>query len=600
MYHSLSIMSNAEEMDSCVLNTQEINEDSKKRSFNESQNASWNESQDFRLIVEGDESMTDKVKLMEDEDKTNLQKSADSQQITDTSQTDDKVMAAKPNEEIKNIGDAKIIIEDEKVGNVTSNINDSERKDELSDEDEIIQATPPQNHSPSRKGVDITTSLKRKVESLDEPPAKIARTISMEDTANTEKQLEEEESRQSGGSDDSYQDLFKNIDRHVVIEETQDPSNQEFIQNSLASPHERATIDDDKTEKPHRSEQAVDQPKEEVFSEKCCSVEKDENLNVSAKLTDVSANDSIIVNVNSINESDSQVEDNDLSIDTKRDADSTLAAIDEKSAKEALDETNKSGKIENMEVEIEQTNSTEKTVDKDEDKEISSSQTKLRTSVELIYEGASQTGARDDKEKSKLKVVQIDEDEKIVDSSAEVIYDGKSSKHEPEVVEIADESREENERTRPGLFQDSEEGSEVQTMGKNSFENKSDSDFSYKESMKESSLDSKPPTMQDSRMVNGNLESKKNDNPDQTLSVESDTFSCDTIFTKADSNIDSLKKLDNIKNSSFLFRDPDNIEVISLSDNDTSNVEEKSKSELIHNSAPVKTVQVEGTINITL
>ncbi|XP_029162518.1 uncharacterized protein LOC114934067 [Nylanderia fulva] len=588
-------MSNSEEPDTCVLDTQEINkgidEDSKKRGTNESQNASWNESQDFRLVVEGDESMTDNVKLVEDKD-INLQKS-DSQQIANTSQTDDKTMAAQPlNEEIRHIGDEKA----EEAGDVTSEIKDSDKKDELSDEDEIIQATPPQNHSPSRKGIDIATSLKRKAGSFDEPPAKIARTISVDNVENPEKQPEEEESHQSGGSDDSYQDLFKNMDKHEIIEETQDPSNQEFAQNSLASSQERATIDNDKTEKPRHSEQAADQS-EEVFSEKCCNAGKDENLNVSSKLTDVSANDSILVNANSINESDLQVKDHDLSTEAKRDADSTLVTLDEKSATETLEE--RSGKVEDMEAsfdesnKIEQTNCTGKTVEKDENKEISSSQTKLRSSVELIYEGASQASAGDDK---KLEVVQIDEDEKTVDTSAEVIYDGKSSKQEPEVVEIVDESREENDKTRPGFFQDSGEGSEVQTLGKSSFENKSDSDFSYKESMKESSLDSRPLT--DSRMVNGSLESKKNDNPDQTLSVESDTFSCDAIFTKADSKVDSVKKLDNIKSGAFVFRDPDNIEIINLSDNDTSNAEEKSKSEPVHNSAPVKTIQMEREIGL--
>lgn len=584
-------MSNPEEMDSCVLDTQEINkdanEDLKRKSFNESQNASWNESQDFHLIDEG-ESMTERGKLVEDKDLAGRQESADPQQILETLQTDDKVTAAN-DEEVKNIGEGKVI-ENEKVGNVSSDVNDSERKDELSDEDEIIQATPPShNHSPSKKGIDIT-SLKRKAGSFEEPPAKIARTMSMEDTASIEKQSEEEESRQSGGSDDSYQDLFKNIDRQVVIEETQDPSNQEFTQNSLASPLERTTIDDDKTEDPRHSEQEVDQQKEEVFSEKCCSMEKDENLNVSAKLTDVSANDSTVVNVNSINESDLQVIDGDLSIEAKRNADSTIVVVDEKSATETSNETDRSVKVKDTEPpfeessKIEQTNCIEKTIDKDEE-ETSSSQTKTRISVELIYEGASQTAKVIDEDKSKLEVVQIDEDgEKIVDSSAEVIYDGKNAKPEPEVVEIV----EDEERTRPGFIPDSGEGSEVQTVEKSS------TDFSYRESMKESSLDSRPPTTDNRTMVNGSLESKKNDN-DVTLSMESDTLSnydASSIFTRVDSNVDNAKKLDNIKSNSFVFRDPDNIELISLSDNDTSNVEEKSKSDLIHNSAPIKTVQV--------
>lgn len=594
-------MSNPEEMDSCVSTTQETyenakEEDAKKKSFNENQNASWGESQDFCLVVEGDESMTERENLSIDED-ANRKDSAEQsnlQQIPDASQTDDKVVIAN-DEEVKNIGDEKIM-ENESVGNVFSDVNDSEKKNELSDEDEIIQATPPQNHSPSRKGtgnIDIT-NLKRKAESIDEPPAKVARTVSMEDTADTEKRLEkeEEESRQSGESDDSYQDLFKNIDKHVVIEETQDPTNQEFTQNSLASPLKSTTIDDDKTQNPRHSEQVNQQ--EEVFSEKCYSMEKDENLNVSAKLTDVSANDSTIVNINSINESDSQVEDSDLPIEAKKNADSTVAV--EKSATETLDETDRSVKdtetIFDENNKVEHTNCIEKTAD--DDKKISSSQIKLRTSVELIYESASLI-ADSEKKKSKPEVVKIDEDEgdKIVDSSAEVIYDPVNTKPEPEVVVIIDDSHEDIEKTHSGLVPDSGEGSEVQTVEKSSI------DCSYKStgSMKESSLDSRPPTT-DNRMVNGSLESKKADN-DVTLSIESDTFSGydAPIFTKAD-NVDNMKKLDNV--NSFVSRDPlDNIvnqsrELIILSDTDTFNVEEKSKSDLINNSAPTKTVQVQS------
>lgn len=589
-------MSNSEEMDSCVSDTQETykNVNPNKKSFNE--DASWNESQDFHLIVEGEESMTERTKFsMENEDinRQDSAKQSNLQQIPDTSQIDDKIMATN-DEEIKNVKDGKIM-ENESMGNVFSNVNDSEGKDELSDEDEIIQATPPQNHSPPKKGADNVdiTSLKRKAESIDEPPAKIARTVSIENIADTEKRLEEEEvNRQSDGSDDSCQDLFKNIDKNVVIEETQDSTSQEFTQNSLASPLKNTT-NDNKMQNPCHSEQINQQ--EEVFSEKCCNMEKDENLNVSAKLADVSGNDSIIVNVNSIHESDSQVEDNDLPSEVKRNADSTVTV--ERSTTETLDEMDKPVKVKDTETIFDESNKVEHPnyIKKTADSKETSSQVKLRTSVELIYEGASQI-ADDEENKSKPEVVEIDDDEgdKIVDSSTEVIYDRKNTKPEPEVVEIIDDSREDSEKIRPGFAPDSGEGSELQVMEKNSFENKSSIDFNYKstESMKESSLDSRPP-MTDNKMVNGSLESKKADN-DVTLSMESDTFSgCDApIFTKADSNLDNIKKSDNVKNNSFVFRDPDNIELINISDNDTSNVEEKSKSDLIHHNTSIKTVQV--------
>lgn len=589
-------MSNSEEMDSCVSDTQETyknaNEDSNKKSINE--DASWSESQDFHLIVEGDESMTERTKLsMEDGDaeQQDSAKQSNLQQIPDTLQTDDKIIATN-DEEIKNVRGGKII-ENESLGNVFSDVNDLERKDELSDEDEIIQATPPQNHSPPKKGagnIEIT-SLKRKAESMDELPAKIIRTVSMENIADTEKRLEEEEevSRQSVESDDSCQDLFKNIDKNVVIEETQDPTNQEFTQNSLASPLE-STTDDNKTQNPCHSEQTNQQ--EEVLSETCCNMEKDKNLNVSAKLADVSDNDSIIVNANSMHESDLQIEDNNLSSEVKRNADSTVTV--EKSTTETLDEVNKSVKQKNTETflsennKFEHTNCTKKTAD--DGKEFPS-RVKLRTSVELIYESMSQT-ADNDENKSK-EVVEINEDEgdKIVDSSTEVIYDRKNTEPELEIVEIIDDSCEDSERIRPKCALDSGEGSEIQV----SFENKSNIDFNYKstESMKESSLDSRPP-ITDNKM-NGSLESKKTDN-DVTLSIESDAFSGydAPIFTKVDSNGDNIKKSDNVKSNSFVFRDPDNIELINISDNDPSNVEEKSKSDLIHNDTSAKIVQVQA------
>lgn len=591
-------MSNSKEMDSCVSDTQETyknanKENSDKKNFNE--DASWNESQDFHLIVEGDESMIERTKLSIEDEDVNRQDSAEQsnlQQIPDTSQIDDKIMAIN-DEEIKNVRDEKIM-ENESMGNVFSNVNDSQRKDELSDEDEIIQATPPQNHSPPKKeadNVDIT-SLKRKAESINEPPAKIARTISMENIADTEKQLEEEEvNRQSDGSDDSCQDLFKNVDKNVVIEETQDPTSQEFTQNSLASPLE-STTDDNKTQNPCHSEQINQQ--EEVFSEKCCNMEKDENLNVSAKLADVSDNDSITGNVNSIHESDSQIEDNDLPSKVKRNADSTVTV--EKSTTATLDEMDKPVKVKDTETTSDDSNKVEHTnyIKKIVDSKETFSQVKLRTSVELIYEGASQI-TDNEENKTKPEVVEIDDDEgdKIVNSSTEVIYDRKNTKPEPE-VEIIDDSREDRKRIRPGFAPDSGEGSELQIMEKNSFENKSSIDLNYKstESMKESSLDSRPP-MTDNKMMNGSFESKKADN-DVTLSMESDTFSgCDApIFIKADSNLDNIKKSDNVKSNSFVFRDPDNIELINISDNDTSTVEEKSKSDLIHHSTSAKTVQV--------
>lgn len=598
-------MSNPEEANSCLLDTQETYYEGANESqfeVSETQNTNLNESQDFRLVdSEGDESIGQEIKRTRDGE-ANPQKLVEQQEISEVPQSkvDNDIIT---NEEDKTIMSEKVI-ESETIGKIEGNVSDelceTEKKDELLDEDEIIQGTPPQSYSPSRKvgSVDVT-SLKRKARAIEEPPAKIARTTSLEDITNVKKQLEEEESHQSCESDDSY-DMFKNIDRNVIIEETQEPTNLEFTQNSLKmhAEHETETTDD-KDQELHTDH--INQQQDEAFSEKCCNMEKDENLNVSAKLTDISANDSTIAIVNSTNENDSQLEDNNLSVETKQDVTSTNVIAEEKSSIGTLGTDIETKFVKNIEKisdennQLEQLNcikSTEKTVDNN-DEEVLSSQRKLftksRISIELVYEGANRT-VDDSESKSKPQVVQIDDDgEKIVlDSSAEMTYAGQNTKTRPEVVEI-DDSHEDGEKIVLGSLKTN---CEIQTMDKSNCESKSSTsiDFSYKsmESMKESSLDSK---LTEKKLVNGSTESKKSDT-DVTLSLDSDTFSgCDeqilpmVINTKTH----NTKKIDSIKSNSFISKDVDNIELINISDNETSNVEEKNKSDLIYNS---KTVQV--------
>lgn len=569
--------------------------------ISESQSISLNESQDFRLVdSEGDESM-ERMKQTQDK-KANPQKSVeqkDSEQIPEASQSevDNNATTTNDKEDETMIDDRVIEYKAIKKteGNVSGELCEPEKKDELFDEDEVIQGTPPQSYSPSRK-IDSVTSLKRKVRTVDEPPAKVPRTTSAEDTKN---QFEEEESRQSCESDDSYQDLFKNIDRNVIIEETQDPTNLEFTQNSLKILAERATVmtDDDKAQERH-SEQ-MNQQQDKTSEKDCCNVEKDENLNVSAKLTDTSANDSTVVNLNSTNESESQLEDNNLSVETKEDVASTSVVIaDKKSGIGTLDETDKSVKdtetMSNENNQVEQSNCVkpaEKTSDNN-DKEIPSAQTKSRISVELIFEGGNGT-VSDGESRSKPQVVQIDDDDEkiILDSSTEVIYDHQSTKTKPEVVQI-DDSHEDGEKIVLGLLGKSPE---IQTVDKSSYESKSSTDFSYRsmESMKESSLDSK---LTEKRLVNGSIESKRSDT-DATLSLDSDTFSASdepilsaaTVITTAH----DMKKIDNAKGNFFTSKDMDkDIELISISDNEIFHVEERNKSDLIQNNMLGKTVQV--------
>jgi len=494
-----------------------------------------------------------------------------------------------------------------KTEHVSSNVRDSEKKDEFSDEDEIIQGTPPQNYS-SKKSITSgeVANLKRKNDSFDKLPIKVSKMTSAEDVTNSKK-FEDEESHQSYESDDSYQDLFKNREKNIIIEETQDTTNQEFTQNSQKKNSLKHTMSNDKIQE-HCFEQ-INQEESNIFSTKCYDIEKDENLNVSTKLTDTKANDSITVNPNSMNESNLYVEDNSLSIEVKENISTTsIITIDEKSKTEIPDEADKTNKVLETAIEEEKTNHVEPTDKIDtanrNDDETSIIQTKVcvetqsniknlsrvRSSIELIYD----TGCEN---KSEPEIVEIDEDgEKIVlDSSTEVIYDCKSSAVKPEVVEIVDDSHEDGERI---VLDSLGEGLEVQAADKNEMykryhEGKITSDFSYKslESMKESSLDSKSAT--DKKLMNGNSESKRSDT-DVTLSVESDTFSgCNTPIhsAKADSNIAAFNTRKFTKGIYLGSKDLDN-EVISLSDNEMSNLEEKNKSDLIHNNVLAKTIQV--------
>ncbi|RLU20538.1 hypothetical protein DMN91_007149 [Ooceraea biroi] len=530
--------------------------------------------------------------------------------LTDDKESKDMITDDKGNET------QELVVENEPIKkteqDTPSNVRDS-KTDELSDEDEVIQGTPPRCYS-STKSIEVA-SLKRKGSPFDEQlSAKILRMPSAEDMTSGKK-FEDEESRQSCESNDSYQDLFKNAEKNIIIEETQDPTNQEFAQKILESDSLKSTLkhttDDDKAQE-HRFEQTNQEEGADVFSTKCCDVEKDENLNVSARLTDTSANDSTTVNF--MNESNSHVEDNNLSVEAKEDVSVTsVAAVDEKAR--VPDETaDKSAGAKDLEMaidEMEKTQEThrvkptEKTADKKNEKETSITQTKAsdeaqpsvrglasrsRSSVELICDVGN---------KSEPEVVEIDEDdEKIVlDSSAEVIYDRKNSAAKPEVVEIVDDSHEDGEKIVLDSFG---EGVEVQMSEKykNYHEGKPASDFSYRsmESMKESSLDSKSAT-DAKKLVNGNAESRRYET-DVTLSLGSDNFSdCNTppaYAAKSNSNVAAKKSKDIFLGS----KDVDNSELISISDNEMSNVEEKNKPDLIHSSALGKPVQMEREIDM--
>ncbi|XP_018358495.1 PREDICTED: uncharacterized protein LOC108758184 [Trachymyrmex cornetzi] len=588
-------MSNPVEPDTCVPDTQETRHEDVNESLkvtSETQETSLNESQDFRLVdSEGDESIVEKLKQTQ-AGKANHEKSidqADAQQIPETLQMEESNAITANDKEDESIIDEKVTESDARLEKTTENVSselfESEKKDELFDEDEIIQGTPPQSYSSLRKIDSADVNLKRKASAFDEPPAKIPK-MSEEDEVKLQKRLEEE-SRQSCGSDDSYQDLFKNMDKNVIIEETQEPATVEFTQNTLKTLTEHAaeTTNDDKAQE-HHAEQTNQQDEKS-------DVGKDENLNVSAKLTDISNNDSTTVNFNSTSEND-LLEENNMSIE--KDVTSTNAVM-EKSEIGTLDKPELVKDTETASDENNQSNCvklTKKTVDKN-DEEIPSLQIKSRSSVELIsIENINRTVDS----KSKPQIVEIDDDdEKILNSSTEVVYDRQSMKKKPEVVQI-DDSHEDGEKILSLLEKKEIEVSEIQVMdksyeGKSSYENKS----SYKESMNGSSQESKS---SDKRLVNGSAESKKSD-ADTTVSLDSDTFSVSEeqiLPAAATTAAHNMKKVDSIKSVSFEVKNVDNIELISISDHETSNVEEKNKSDLIYNNTLGKIKQEEREIGV--
>lgn len=638
-------MSTPERAESYLPGTQDVDSEdsSKKRTETptETRNASLTDSQDFHLVdTEEDESIVIKPEPSKDGKQVSqkLIEQQNSQRSPNTTEchANDKSMTENGQDsaivEVK-----KTVINEptEKIEkDVSSNAHETKEKAELSDndEDEIIQGTPPHSYTPSKKPISNIegASLKRKPGSFDEqPPAKVFRTTSMEEAVTVEVRLNEEESQQSCKSDDSYEDLFKNIQRNVVVEETQDPDN-EFTQNLPTRPAVRLEKENDGAQNNSRLEE-IGQQQDGVHSEKCCDIDKDENLNVSAKLTDTSANDSILVNVNSLHESDMQIDENNTSTEVNENIMSSDIITDKKyetdvpnkmekpsGMKDAiLDECNKTRQLINR---VEP----EKTVDNDE--EISSFQTKeilpsddlcakittpckSRTSVELIYDGAHKIVT--DEGKSKPEIVEIDEDgEKIVlDSSEEMIDErqtnniaGGEDKSKLEVIEIND-SHEDGERIVLHCLEARSEvtiidrslHSDVNTTNNETpyiscIESKNSSDFSYKtlENLKESSLGSKT----DSRMMNGSSETKRSDG---TLSVGSDTFSgleMPIALARDDSNVSRA----GAKASSF-DRDP-SIELVSISDHEhDANDSARNKSDLIHN-AMTKAVQVEREIGI--
>ncbi|XP_012256975.3 TP53-binding protein 1-like isoform X2 [Athalia rosae] len=174
--------------------------DSQETYYDKSQNIDnsqmFNESQDFALIVAEDSDESTKNRSPIDNELANPS-------VNENLEETEKI---KRQTDIADINQTAPIIE-EKIKDVVNEADETKENDTMaslkmqtdsddskskeksgSDDDEIIQGTPPEIWSPSRKLLSGTTAGKRKAEPIDEPLAKIPRTLSEEDAFKLDKE----------------------------------------------------------------------------------------------------------------------------------------------------------------------------------------------------------------------------------------------------------------------------------------------------------------------------------------------------------------------------------------------------------------------------
>ncbi|KOC62284.1 Tumor suppressor p53-binding protein 1 [Habropoda laboriosa] len=547
------------------------------------------ESQDFHLVdIEEEESSSKSQEDLEDtkQEEVVSSVSGDNTEVTlnEINLTISKAASDAQNCELMKEEDAQKKESPKKTegGNIVNESNTVENKSKHSDEDEeIIQCTPPEVHSPSKRqaGDSAVTSLKRKAGSFDEPPKKILKTSKGDLFLPEKRELEEDESCHSFKSDGSHHELSKNCtDTIVIIPETQDVG-EDDIETIL--------------EKPTKYEEKTKDERHPELGMKDYEIDKNENFNDTSKLNEALLNkehNEEVFDAKSITQSN----DSRKSPIQIKEKDSTSSLIVVTGEKIKSDSNNKSTdiKITNSEevedkengVESKRHANLEKSSDIQEipvSKEINESHSNMysgnmckpRQSVELIYD---RTTIHDVKPKSK-ELVEIDEDgEKIVLDSSQEDSDTKA-----ENKTILDNSKSE-------------------TIYKSCYDSKSSSDFSYKsiENTKESSLDS---AKSGSKLVNGSSESKRCDT-DSTASLQSDTFSDIPVgLDKADNNIStSVHNINKQIKPISVSKDSDHADLLSVSENepDVFIVDDKSKSNLTHSSSITKALQVEKEIGI--
>ncbi|XP_043264809.1 uncharacterized protein LOC122404687 [Colletes gigas] len=569
--------------------------------------SNYNESQDFHLVDFDDEKSLDKSTQSMEQSKSEETKL--SSQVADNMESvsnmiETAAMGDEANcpdagndkctnlENTQNIESHEATKEKESCNDICSSENNSKRSEE---EEEIIQCTPPDAYSPSKKQVPSNTptlSLKRKADSFDEPPKKILRTMSRENVSIFEnKNLEEEERCQSVKSDDSHHEFNTNCaDKNVIIAETQDVMEDEDLEIVL----EKSAIDDEKTmDSKNQSESQMtnyetnkNENLKDTLKVNDGSISKEHNEDISDAKSVTQSSDNISPSVqtketDSVSSKIATVEK--MESDTNNASASGVQLIEDSpdcakdtntmQVEKAVDKENGIESTTYIDLEEKCNDTQESSIPKKTTNETHSNANhanicNLRNSIELIYD---KTTVHEAKTKAK-ELIEIDEDgEKIViDSSLD------DSDLKPENKNVLDKMK-------------------AETTYKSCYDSKSSSEFSYKslETTKESSLES---AKSSNKLVNGSNESKRFD-LDSTVSAQSDTFNdLPIVLDKVDNTSMAVHNL-NRQNKTVapVPKDNDHAELLSVSD---LIADDRNKSNLTHSSSITKPLSVEKEIGI--
>ncbi|XP_053983485.1 uncharacterized protein LOC128878885 [Hylaeus volcanicus] len=614
-------MSETEKVQNCTMESEDTcpKDLEQDNPMEHSKTSNYSESQDFHLVDFDDNESLDKSADNLEETKSEetscrvIDNMESSLNATETMEIEDKATRKDQEDKIQMqctesqgitkkedpCNDVASTLEVTKEKESCNDIGNTENKSKESEEEEdIIECTPPDVYSPSKKEVPsntATTNMKRKADSFDEPPHKILRTTSMEDVSIAEKKvLEKEESCHSVKSDDSHHELVKDCDdKDVIIAETQEVTQDEDIDDMLeeTSKDEEKTMDSEKHSNSQTKEDEIN--KNENFNDilklndaisskehnKDTSDAKDivqssgnVSSSVQTKETDnTSPSKKVVLNeIIKSNSNNSSTDDIQLS----ENSDNCVKDIEKTVDKENGIETTKHIDFEQTSNDAQEASIPKKTINEPHSNMNSTNVCNSRMSIELIYD---KTMIPESKTKSK-ELVQIDEDgEKIVLDSSQEDSDGK-----PENPSILDNTKSE-------------------TIYKSCYDSKSSSDFSYKslETPKESSLDT---AKSSNKLVNGSNESKRFD-LDSTASVKSDTFNdmpigLDNTDNNSSTSVHNLNRQN--RTVAPVSKDSDHAELLSVSDNepDVFILDDKSKSNLAHSVSMTKPLSVEKEIGM--